>query len=70
MLILILTNVPCLENVANFEKSSNSQNNSSSDSHNPIKISLIAKFAIVLTWNDENQTIKTSFWKQNHFEKI
>ena len=70
MLILILTNVPCLENVANFEKGSNSQNNSTSYSHNPIKISFIAKFAIPLTWNRENKTIKTSFWKQNHFEKI
>ena len=70
MLILILINVPCLENVANFEKGSNSQNHSSSDYHNPRKILFIATFAIALTWNGENKTFKTSFWKQNHFEKI
>ena len=70
MLILILINIPCLENFVNFEKGSNSQNYSSWDSCNHIKISFIAKFAIALTWNEENKTIKTSFWKQNHFEKI
>ena len=58
-LILILINVPCLENVVNLAKGSNSQNHSSSDSHNPIKFSLIAKFGISLTWNGENKTIKT-----------
>ena len=69
MLILILINVPCLENVVNFEKCSTSQNHFSSDYHNPITISFIAKFAIALTWNGENKTIKTSFWKENHSEK-
>ena len=61
MLTLILINVPCLENVVNFEKGSNSQNHSSSDSHNPIKIFFIATFAIAFTWNGKNKTIKTSF---------
>ena len=61
MLILILISVTCLENVVNFEKGSNSQNHSLSDSHNPRKISFIAKFAIALTWNGENKTFKTSF---------
>ena len=70
MLTLILINVPCLENVVNFEKGSNSQNHSSSDSHNPIKIFFIATFAIAFTWNGKNKIIKTSFWKQNHFQKI
>ena len=63
-LILILINVPYLENVFNFEKGSNSQNDSLSkslhNSHNPIKISFIAKFAIALTWNSENKTIRTT----------
>ena len=61
MLILILINVPCLENVVNFGKGSNSQNHSPSDSHNPTQILLIVKFAIALTQNGENKTIKTSF---------
>ena len=69
MLILISINVPCLEKVVDFEKGSNSQNHSSSDSHNPIKVSFIAKFVIALTWDGENKIIKTSFWKKNHFEK-
>ena len=62
MLILILINVPCLENVVDFEKGSNSQNLSSSNSHNPIKISFTAKSAIGLTWNGEKEIIKTSLW--------
>ena len=61
MLFLILIIVPCLENVVNFEKGSDSQNHSLSDSHNPRKIFFIAKFTIALTWNGENKTIKTSF---------
>ena len=64
MLILILIKVPYLENVFNFERGSNSQNDSLSkslhNSHNPIKISFIAKFAIALTWNGENKTIRTT----------
>ena len=47
--MLTSKNVPCLKNVVNFGKVSNRQNHSSSDSHNPIKISFIAKFAIALT---------------------
>ena len=70
MLILILINIPCLENVVNFGKDSSSQNHSSSDSHNPMKIFFIAKFEISLTRNGENKTIKTSFSKQSLFEKI
>ena len=58
MLSLVLINVPCLENVVNFEKGSNNQNHSSSDSDNPIKV--IAKFETALTWHGENKTIKTS----------
>ena len=47
MLILILINVQCLENVVfSFEKGSNSQKHSSSDSHNPIKNFLYSKI-----WN-------------------
>ena len=61
MLILILINVPCLENVLDFEKGWNSQNYSSPNSHNPIKISFIAKLTIALIWNGENKIIKTSF---------
>ena len=53
-------------NVIDFEKG---QNHSSPDSHNPIKISFIEKFAIALTWNGENEIIKTSVWKKSHFEK-
>ena len=60
MLSLVLINVPCLENVVNFEKGSNNQNHSLSDSDNPIKVSFIAKFEDALTWNGENKTIKTS----------
>ena len=58
--------VQFLENVVDFEKG---QNHSSPDSHNPIKISFIEKFAITLTWNGENEIIKTSAWKKSHFEK-
>ena len=44
MLILISINVQCLQNVLfSFEKGSNSQDHSSSDSHNPIKIFLYSK---------------------------
>ena len=70
MLISISISLACLENVDNFEKSSNNQNHSCSDSRNPLKISIKVKFAIAFTWNGENKTIKTSFWKKNHFEKI
>ena len=69
MLVLILINVPCLENVVDFEKCSNSQNHSSANSHNQMKISFIGKFAIALIWNGENKIIKTSFWKQKPFWK-
>ena len=58
--MLTSQNVTCLENVVNFGKGSNSQNHSSSDSHNTIKIFFLAKFAIALTWNGEDKTIKTS----------
>ena len=58
MLILILINAPCLENVVNYEKDSNSQNHSSPDSHNSIKVFFIAKFTIAFTWNGENKTIR------------
>ena len=53
-------------NVVDFEKG---QNHSSPDSHNPIKISFIEKFAIALTWNGENEIIKTSVWKKKSFWK-
>ena len=44
MLILILINVQCLQNVVfSFEKDSNSQNNFSLDSHHPIKNFLRSK---------------------------
>ena len=44
MLILILINVLCLQNIVfRFEKSSNSLNHSSSDSHNPVKDFLYRK---------------------------
>ena len=44
MLILILINVQCLANVVfSFEKGSNSQKQSSSDFHNPIKNFLYSK---------------------------
>ena len=50
LVILVLTsvNVLCLQNVVfNFEKGSDSQYNSSSDSHNPIKNFLYSK---IFTW--------------------
>ena len=44
MLILISINVQCLQNVVfSFEKGSNSQDSSSSDSYNPIKNFLYSK---------------------------
>ena len=44
MLILISVNVQCLQNVVfSFQKGSNSQDHSSSDSHNPIKKLLYSK---------------------------
>ena len=44
MLILISINVQCLQNVVfSFEKGSNSQDHSLSDSHNPIKKFLYSK---------------------------
>ena len=50
MLILILINVQCLQNVVfSFEKDSNSQNNFLSDSRHQQKISSVAKFSIALT---------------------
>ena len=64
MLLLILVNVPCLEHFFNFGKSSNSQNYFSSDPHNPMKVSFIAKFAIALTWNGENKTILENLEQQ------
>ena len=47
MLILILIDVQYLQNGDfSFEEGSNGQNNSSSDTHHPIKESLPAKFPI------------------------
>ena len=47
MLILVLINVQCLQNVAfNFEEGLNSLNHFSPDSHHPIKTFHPAKFLI------------------------
>ena len=60
ILILISINVQCLQNVVfSFEKGSNSQDHSSSDSHNPIKVSFIAKFLIALTWENSHLPLNT-----------
>ena len=49
MLILILNNVQYLHNViSSFEKGSNGQNHSSSDSQHPLKQSIRAKFPIII----------------------
>ena len=71
MLILILINVQCLQNVVfSIEKHQNSQNYLSSDSHNPIKITSIAKFAIVLTWGNFRLPMNTNLVNLYHHDKM
>ena len=53
MLILILIDVQCLQNVVfSFEKGSNGQNHSLSDSYQLIKKSPAVKFSIPPYWED------------------
>ena len=60
MLILISVNVQCLQNaVFSFEKGSNSQDHSPSDSHNPIKNLFYSKIFNSLTWENFHLPLNT-----------